>query len=86
VQHDVLTDSLTRQSEVRETCYNAGDGDQPCALASKTRRDPGDREDARRSAHNPATAERSPRRATSVPERAGAQGEWQSLMGSPKPT
>ena len=52
----LLTDSLTRQSEVGETCHNAGDGDQPYALASKTRRDPGDQEDARRSAHNPATA------------------------------
>jgi hypothetical protein len=56
VQHDVLTDSLTRQAEVGETCHNAGGGDQPCALASETRSDPGDQEDARRSAPNPAIA------------------------------
>jgi hypothetical protein len=58
VQHDVLTNSLTRQAEVGETCHNAGDGDQPCALASETRSDPGDQEDARRQAHNPATSVR----------------------------
>ena len=43
MQHDVLTDSLTRQSEVGETCHNAGDGDQLFALDSKTRCEPGDR-------------------------------------------
>jgi hypothetical protein len=35
MQHDVLTDSLTRQSEVGETCHNAGDGDQLFALTAR---------------------------------------------------
>jgi hypothetical protein len=64
MQHDVLTDSLTRQSEVGETCDNGGDGDQLFALDSKTRCEPGDQEDARRSAHNPEVAGSRPAPAT----------------------
>lgn len=63
-QHKPPARTAGLRSRLRARCVpdravnhgGAGDGNQPCALASETRSDPGDQEDARRSAHNPATA------------------------------
>jgi hypothetical protein len=53
---DVLTDSLTRPAKTGETQRKLGDSRRARAQVSETHRNRGDYEDARRGAHNPATA------------------------------
>src|ERR1700761_794066 len=53
-----LTDLLTRPVGDWETARDTGDAHRGLRLVSVTRRDIGDEEDARRTAHNPATAAR----------------------------
>ena len=51
-----LTDLLTRPTETGETARDADDSRQADHQVSKTYRDAGDEEDARRTAHNPEVA------------------------------
>jgi hypothetical protein len=51
----LLTDLLTRPIETGETARDTSNAHRSLRLVNKTRRNVGDKEDARRSAHNPAT-------------------------------
>ena len=59
-----LTDLLTRPTETGETARDADDSRQADHQVSKTYRDAGDEEDARRTAHNPEVAGSNPAPAT----------------------
>ena len=59
-----LTDLLTRPTETGETARDADDSRQADHHVSKTHRDAGDEEDARRTAHNPEVAGSNPAPAT----------------------